>query len=101
MSVAKIPTLITTGNITNHISITVLKPNLKNDLNPGALIPVSVAMSKPCLKAVLFAGNFSVRISSDTSFEYSSLIILNGHILGKIKAHTIHDTITDKLKLKK
>ena len=37
MSVAKIPTLITTGNITNHISITVLKPDLKNDLNPGAL----------------------------------------------------------------
>src|SRR5699024_2874100 len=33
--VANVPTLMTTGKMTNHISITVLKPDLKNALNPG------------------------------------------------------------------
>src|SRR5699024_4464868 len=94
--VANVPTLMTTRKITNHISITVLKPDLKNALNPGALIPVSVAISNPWLNAVLLSGNFSVLISSDTSFEYSSLIDLSGQILGKINAQTIHEIITDK-----
>ena len=51
--VAIVPILITTGKITNHISTTVLKPEIKNSLNPGDLIPTSVAKSKPYFNAVL------------------------------------------------
>ena len=73
--VAIVPILITTGKITNHISTTVFNPDLKKSTMPGALIPTSVAVSKPCLNAVFPSGNASVRALSGTSLAYSSGIL--------------------------
>lgn len=79
--VAIVPILITTGKMTNHISTTVLNPEIKNFLNPGAFIPTSVAMSYPCLNAVFPSGNCSVLASSETSLAYSSGIFLKAKFL--------------------
>ena len=94
--VAIVPILITTGKITNHISMTVFNPDLKKSITPGALIPTSVAVSKPCLNAVFPSGNASVRALSGTSLAYSSGILFKGQILGIMTAATRQDTITDK-----
>ncbi|CUY01571.1 hypothetical protein SETU_01649 [Staphylococcus epidermidis] len=94
--VAIVPILITTGKITNHISTTVLKPEIKNSLNPGDLIPTSVAKSKPYFNAVLPSGSCSLRASSLTSLAYSSGIFLSGQILGIIIAAIKHEMTTVK-----
>lgn len=71
-------------------------PDLKKSITPGALIPTSVAVSKPCLNAVFPSGNASVRALSGTSLAYSSGILFKGQILGIMTAATRQDTITDK-----
>ena len=67
--------LITTGRITNHISITVFKPDFQNSLNPGAFNPTIVASSKPYPSAVLPSGSFSNLVFSETSLVNSSGIL--------------------------